>query len=121
MFLSVFRGVRLRAAAKAYATRLGPQLVRDYGAAGTFTPAQIRQSAVRAGLRGDCIAFGYAAFMDEAGFAALGAQEIGLGYDALRATMGRYVGRSVSAEFLPVAENSDAFAGSSLSMRDPMV
>ena len=121
MIAGLLRGMRLRAAAKQYARRLGPQLVRDYGAGATYTAQQIRQSAVRAGLRGDCIAFGYAAFMDEAGFAALGAQEIGLGYEELRAMMLEYAGRSASAGFMPLPENSDAFAGASVSMRDQTV
>jgi hypothetical protein len=58
--------------------------------------------------------------MDAAGFAAVGVQEVGLGYEELRAMMRRYAGGSVSAGFMPLAENSDAFAGASLSMRDPM-
>jgi hypothetical protein len=96
------RNRRLRAAARDYARRLPPALRKDYGASETYTWQQIRASATREKLPLDYIAFGYAAFMDEAAFAALHAPAFPLTYQDMRAMLQSYAERrATSGQFEP--------------------
>jgi hypothetical protein len=63
--------LRLRHAAKRYASRLGPLLSKAYGASEAYTPAQIRAGVSKLGLNSRFIALGYAAFLDETTYANL--------------------------------------------------
>jgi hypothetical protein len=54
---------RQRRAARAYATKLGPWLAESFGAATTYTPAQIRRGIEVLNLDAQYVAFGYAAFL----------------------------------------------------------
>ena len=104
MFGALFRRLGIRSAAKGYATRLGPQLRADYGAATYYTPAQIRASAARAKLPAAHIRFGYAGFLDEAAFAALGLPD---DYAELRSMLHKYApNRPVSDSFAPLPDGS---------------
>jgi hypothetical protein len=68
MFEQMLARRRLRAAAKLYARRLEPQLIRDYGASAHYTPAQIQASIARAELSQSHIELAYAAFLPEESF-----------------------------------------------------
>ncbi len=57
-----------RRAAKRYANELGPQLINDYGASETYTAGQIRSAVARLELPEKYLCFGFAGFMDEAGY-----------------------------------------------------
>jgi hypothetical protein len=84
MFERILARRRLRAAAKFYARRLGPQLIRDYGASEHYTPAQIQASVARAKLPAAHIDLGYAAFLSEEAFEKV-AQPSSIGqYEAFR-------------------------------------
>ena len=77
--------LRLRRAARRYGRLLGPRLARDHGAAGPYTPEQIRAAVREAGLSEQFIVLAYAAFLTEDAFRALGPHDAGQGYDELRA------------------------------------
>lgn len=81
---------RLRSAAKLYARRLAPQLIRDYGASEHYTPAQIRASVERARLPAAHIDLGYAAFLPEESFRQLARPVNIADYDAFRGLMAAY-------------------------------
>jgi hypothetical protein len=90
MLASMFRNLRLRAAAKRYAAKLPPQIHTDYGTSDTYTQAQIAKSAARAGLPADMVALGYAAFLTEAAFNAIPNRPAWVEYQTLRALITRY-------------------------------
>lgn len=58
----------LRFAAKKYARRLGPQLIRDYGASETYNEAQIRAAVRRLRLPQHYIKLGFSVFLPESEF-----------------------------------------------------
>jgi hypothetical protein len=66
--------MRMRRAARQYARRLGPHLRRTHGLSDNYTPGQIRTGIDKLRLDAQYIALGYAAFLDEAGFAALASE-----------------------------------------------
>jgi hypothetical protein len=63
--------MRMRRAAKQYARRLGPHLRRTYGLSDNYTPGQIRNGIDKLRLDSTYVVLGYAAFLNEASFAAL--------------------------------------------------
>jgi hypothetical protein len=84
MFEQMLARRRLRAAAKLYARRLGPHLIRDYGASEHYTPAQIQASVGRAKLPAAHIDLGYAAFLPDDSYKQV-AQPASIGqYEAFR-------------------------------------
>ncbi|QEG34384.1 hypothetical protein [Bythopirellula goksoeyrii] len=56
---------------RAYATKLAPQLAKDYGKCRRYTPNEVFESANRAGLDIDYICWGYVLFWDQMTFEAL--------------------------------------------------
>ena len=80
----------LRSAAKLYARRLGPQLIRDYGFSEHYTPAQIRASIERAKLPDFHIDFGYAAFLPEDSFKVVAKPSNRQDYDSLKRLMAAF-------------------------------
>lgn len=111
MFGSLARWLQLRAAARRYARALGPQLMRDFGPGPFYTRAQIGKAAARAALPRRHIAFGYAAFMDEASFNALPEAATSPGYAALRAMLRKHAKHAPSAGFEPMPESVGVVAG----------
>ena len=97
MFEQMLARQRLRSAAKLYARRLAPQLIRDYGASAHYMPAQIRASVARARLPTAHIDLGYAAFLPEESFRQLARPVNIANYDALRGLMAAYKPRQQPA------------------------
>ncbi len=53
---------------RAYATKLAPQLVQRHGKKKRYTPQEILDAAIDAGLNVDFVCWGYVLFLDEATF-----------------------------------------------------
>jgi hypothetical protein len=105
MFASFFENFRLRLVARKYAMRLGRQLRADYAASAEYTPAQIKASANRAGLPLAYLHLGYAGFLSEDAFRALGLVGEAGDYRALRSLLQKYArGHAASAGFEPAPE-----------------
>lgn len=68
MAMSLFQRFQLRRAAKRYATRLGPQLQRSYGASKSYTVAQIFAAMAKQRLDPDFVVLARAMFLDEETF-----------------------------------------------------
>ena len=83
--------MQMRRAAKQYARRLGPHLRRTYGLEGYYTPGQIRTGVDNLRLNAQYIALGYAAFLDEASFAAVASEmPVAVPFDEGRALVDRF-------------------------------
>jgi len=82
---------RQRRAARAYATKLGSWLAESFGAAATYTPAQIRRGIEMLHLDAEYVAFGYAAFLSRKDYDPLAARlPVRLSYGQARALLLRY-------------------------------
>jgi len=82
---------RQRRSARAYATKLGPWLAHSFGAAATYTPAQIRRAIEVLHLDAAYVAFGYAAFLDRQDYDPLVSRlPVRLSYGQARAFLLRY-------------------------------
>lgn len=66
--MKLLRAMRMRSAAKRYASQLGPSLQRSFGPGSTYTPKQIQRGISDCTLDPKYIVFGYAAFLSEAEF-----------------------------------------------------
>jgi hypothetical protein len=88
-------------AAKKFARALGPRLLQDYGASEFYTPAQIRAACVHCRLPTKHIAIGYAAFLPEAAFNALGQED---DYATLRAMFTAHIPAPAYSEVSPAPE-----------------
>ena len=60
--------IRVRSAAKRYASRLGQSLARSFGGSSTYTPRQIQRGVADCALDPKYIVFAYAAFLPKAEF-----------------------------------------------------
>jgi hypothetical protein len=82
---------RQRRSARAYATKLGPWLAHSFGAAATYSPAQIRRAIEVLHLDENYVAFGYAAFLARQDYDPLVSRlPIRLSYGQARALLLRY-------------------------------
>ena len=82
---------RQRRSARAYATKLGPWLADSFGAAATYSPAQIRRAIELLHLDAQYVAFGYAAFLTRKDYDPLVSRlPIRLSYGQARALLLRY-------------------------------
>ena len=82
---------RQRRAARAYATKLGSWLAEAFGAAATYTPAQIRRGIEMLHLDAEYVAFGYAAFLARKDYDPLASRlPIRLSYGQARALLLRF-------------------------------
>ena len=82
---------RQRRSARAYATKLGPWLAHSFGAAATYTPAQIRRAIEVLHLDAQYVAFGYAAFLARKDYDPLVSRlPVRLSYGQARALLLRY-------------------------------
>jgi hypothetical protein len=107
-----FRKLRIRAAARRYAQRLGPRLRRDYGTREFYSRQQIEAAARKAKLPATQIELGFAGFMAEADFVALTPAASGDAYAELRSLLRRYTRRPAgSAGTVAGLDGSDAIAG----------
>ena len=93
---------RQRRAARAYATKLGPWLAQSFGAAATYTAAQIRRGIEVLHLNAEYVAFGYAAFLSRKDYDPLLPRlPVPLSYGQARALLLRY-GPDAPLHALPV-------------------
>ncbi len=111
MFGEFFERRRYRGAARHYALRLGPQMLKDYGSSALYSPRQIEKSADRAGLPARYIAFGYALYLEESAFREMGDGKVSGSYEELRSLLKRCTLRTPSSGFEPAGENSMAMSG----------
>lgn len=94
---------RQRRAARAYAERLGPWLARSFGAATTYTAAQIRRGVEVLRLDVNYLALGYAAFLSPKDYNQLAPRlPIPLAYGRARALLLRH---GPSAPLRPLADD----------------
>ena len=81
-----------RRAAKRYALRLGPCLLRHFGSSATYSRGQIERGIAETGLNPRYAALGYACFLEEADYQALaGELPLPLAYEEARDLVARYV------------------------------
>ena len=99
MFEQMLARWRLRSAAKPYARRLAPQLIRDYGASEHYTPAQIQASVARAKLPATHIDLGYAGFLSEESFMQVAQPASAGDYDAFNGLLAAFKPRIPTARF----------------------
>ena len=104
--MSVARNVLIRLAAKRYATALGPQLLKGYGASEFYTPHQIRAAAHRSKLPSRYLKIGYAAFLSLDEFLSIVGGASASDYEALRALYGRYLPSGAPDAFAPAPMNA---------------
>lgn len=89
--MGFFSDWRQRRSARAYATKLGPWLAHSFGAAATYSPAQIRRAIEVLHLDEHYVAFGYAAFLARQDYDPLVSRlPIRLSYGQARALLLRY-------------------------------
>ena len=94
-----FSSWRRRRAAKRYAQRLGPCLLKHFGNSPTYTRGQIERCVTEAGLSPRYIAFGFACFLEEADFGALArGLPIRIDYEEARRLVAHY--RPYRGEFV---------------------
>jgi hypothetical protein len=99
--MGVLSNWRRRRAAKAYAERLGPWLVRSFGPSSAYTAAQIRRGVEVLRLDPHYVAFGYAAFLSARDYDLLAARlPVRLTYGQARALLLRH---GPSAPLRPLA------------------
>jgi hypothetical protein len=99
--MPIIRGFFLRLAAKRYATALGPELLKGYGASRFYTPGQIRAAASRRRLPARYLKIGYAAFLDVDGFLSLVSDASSGDYETFRELFQRYLPSRVTDTFAP--------------------
>ena len=104
--MSVARNVLIRLAAKRYATALGPQLLKGYGASEFYTPHQIRAAAHRSKLPSRYLKIGYAAFLRPDEFLSIVGDASASDYEALRALYGRHLPSGAPDAFAPAPMNA---------------
>jgi uncharacterized protein DUF6559 len=104
--MSVGRNVLIRLAAKRYATALGPQLLKGYGASEFYTPQQIRAAAYRSKLPSRYLKIGYAAFLRLDEFLSTISGSSASDYEALRALYRRYLPSGAPDSFAPAPLNA---------------
>lgn len=81
----MFERLRVRRAAREYASKLPRQLAKDYGPAEFYTEPQIRKSAGRANLNANFVVLGFAAYVREEEFKQLKpSMPFAMDYDAAR-------------------------------------
>jgi hypothetical protein len=100
------RNILVRLAAKRYAARLGPQLVKGWGGGEFYTPQQIRSAACRARLPIRYLRIGYAAFLRLEEFVSVVGGASADDYEGLRALYRRYLPSGATDPFSPASENA---------------
>ena len=89
-----------------FAQRLGPRLLRDYGASKFYTPGQIRAACAKCGLPRRQIALGYAAFLPQAEFETTAEVALRTDYRTLRSLFFRFAGRGEDFSAAPAPMNA---------------
>ncbi|SEP38677.1 hypothetical protein SAMN02990966_05588 [Rhodospirillales bacterium URHD0017] len=105
----LIRRIDQRRCAPKFAQRLGPRLLRDYGASRFYTVAQIRAASAKCRLPRHQLALGYAAFLPLAEFEKAAGNPAHDDYEALRALFFR-LARS-GADFSTAAAPADFWGG----------
>jgi hypothetical protein len=89
-FKQLVRRIDQRRCAPRFAQRLGPRLLRDYGASKFYTAGQIRAASAKCRLPRHQLALGYAAFLPLAEFENAADVAVQGDYEALRALFFRF-------------------------------
>ena len=97
-----------RSAARKYASLLGPQLRRDYGASEHYTTGQIKAAVTTCQLPPQYRSSSYAAFLSEEAFRSFGVKG---DYLSLRLQFLRHVLSGAAPTFDPAPVNSYAVSG----------
>ena len=101
--MRLFSSWRRRRAAKRYAQRLGPCLLKHFGNSPAYTRGRVERCVAELRLDPRYIALGFACFLEEADFDALATSlPIRIGYDEARGLVARY--RPYRGEFVPQTE-----------------
>jgi hypothetical protein len=110
--MGVFEGWRRRRAAKAYGRRMGPALIRTYGASDHYTPEQIRAAAQRQGLDLGYICLAYAIFLSESEYMKIAPTlPVAMGFEEARALFEHYRAYGPWSGSTGVADFNDASLG----------
>lgn len=102
----LIRRIDQRWCAPKFAQRLGPRLLRDYGASKFYTPGQIRAACVKCGLPRRQLALAYAAFLPLAEFEAVTDATMWSDYTTLRALFFRFAGGGEDFSVAPAPMNA---------------
>jgi hypothetical protein len=98
MAMWLFQWFRLRRAARRYATRLGPQLQRSYGASKSYTVAQIFAAMAKQRLDPHFVVLACAMFLDEETFDEFASKmPLQLPYEEARALFMRAAPRALTS------------------------
>jgi hypothetical protein len=102
----LIRKIDRRWCAPKFANRLGPRLLRDYGASKFYTPGQIRTACAKCGLPRRQLALGYAAFLRKAEFETTTEAALHADYRTLRSLFFRFTGRGEDFSVAPAPMNA---------------
>lgn len=95
------RMIDQRRCAPKFARRLGPRLLRDYGASKFYTPGQIRAACAKCRLPHRQLALAYAAFLPAAEFETTAGVAMRGDYDMLRTLFFRFARGVDYSSFAP--------------------
>ena len=101
----LIRRIDQRRCAPKFGRRLGPRLLRDYGASKFYTPGQIQAACAKCSLPHRHLALGYAAFLPAAEFEATVDVGARADYKALRALFFRFASNGEDFSFAPAPMN----------------
>jgi hypothetical protein len=102
----LIRRIDRRWYAPRFAQRLGPRLLRDYGASRFYTPGQIRAACAKCSLPRRHLALAYAGFLPPDEFEATAGAAVQSDYNALRALFFRFALSGGDLSFAPAAMNA---------------
>lgn len=105
----LIRRIDQRWCAPKFARRLGPRLLRDYGASKHYTPGQIRTVCAKCGLPRRHLTLAYAAFLPQAEFEAATDATTWPDYDKLRVLFFRFTREG--QDFSGASASTDAWMG----------
>jgi hypothetical protein len=100
------RRIDQRRYAPKFAQRLGPRLLRDYGASRFYTAGQIRVACAKCRLPPRHLALAYAGFLPPDEFEAIAGRAALSDYSALRALFLRFARGGGDLSFAPAAMNA---------------
>lgn len=107
--MRLVRRIDQRRCAPKFAQRLGPRLLRDYGASKFYTVGQIRAASAKCRLPRRQLALGYAAFLPLVEFEQAADIAVRDDYEALRALFFRFARRG--ADFSSSSTSADFVGG----------
>ena len=102
----LIRKIDRRWCAPKFAQRLGPRLLRDYGASKFYTPGQIRAACTKSRLPRRQLALAYAAFLPQTEFEATADGVARADYKRLRALFFRFTSEGEDFSIAPAPVNA---------------